>query len=159
MGQAVNFRETMHMTSELKPSVVLLDLHRPEKHEFMTTFVNSSFRATANTFSCNGRRSKRASGELRRACAPKPMSLSARNTDGLCHSERGHDVAFASAFTFARRSCVRRDHASASSRLIGRLRTTQTVLKFVAARTAAAIDLPTCDLVRVMSPPLVGLQR
>jgi hypothetical protein len=58
----------MHMTSELKPSVVLLDLHRPEKHEFMTTFVNSSFRATANTFSCNGRRSKRASGELRRAC-------------------------------------------------------------------------------------------
>ena len=45
VGQAVNFRQTMHMTSELKPSVVLLDLHRPEKHEFMTTFVKSQLRS------------------------------------------------------------------------------------------------------------------
>src|SRR5437868_15322768 len=68
------------------------------------------------------------------------------------YSARGHDVALASAFSFARRSCARRDQASASSALTGRRRTSQTA-KPAAARMTVAIDLLTCDPMRVIARP------
>jgi DNA-binding NarL/FixJ family response regulator len=45
LGRAVNFRQTMQLTSELKPTVVLLDLHLPEKLDFMPAFVKSQLRS------------------------------------------------------------------------------------------------------------------
>jgi hypothetical protein len=66
------------------------------------------------------------------------------------HAETGHRAALASALSFARRSSLRRDHASASSAVIGRLRTVRTALKFVARRKMTAIDRPTCDLARII---------
>jgi chemotaxis response regulator CheB len=45
LGLAVNFRQTMQMVGELKPRVVLLDLHLPERLDFMPAFVKSQLRS------------------------------------------------------------------------------------------------------------------
>jgi chemotaxis response regulator CheB len=41
VGQASTFAETMQMVGDLKPDVLLLDLHLPEKRAFAPEFVKS----------------------------------------------------------------------------------------------------------------------
>jgi DNA-binding NarL/FixJ family response regulator len=47
VGEAVNFSQTLQMTAELKPQVVLLDLHMPGEQEFSPAFVKSQLLLSA----------------------------------------------------------------------------------------------------------------
>ncbi len=41
VGEAVNFSQTLQMATDLKPNVVLLDLHMPDEREFSPAHVRS----------------------------------------------------------------------------------------------------------------------
>jgi len=41
LGEAANFSQTLQMVADLKPNVVVLDLHMPDEKEFNPAFVRS----------------------------------------------------------------------------------------------------------------------
>jgi chemotaxis response regulator CheB len=56
LGEASNFSETISMMADLKPDVILLDLHMPDDHSFNPEFVKtklSGARVLAMSFSSN----------------------------------------------------------------------------------------------------------
>lgn len=49
VGEASTFGQTMQMIAELKPEVLVLDLHMPEKGDFTAAFVNSQLVSVDST--------------------------------------------------------------------------------------------------------------
>lgn len=49
LGEASNFASTMQMIADLKPDVLVLDLHLPEKRDFTPAFVKSQLVSVDHT--------------------------------------------------------------------------------------------------------------
>jgi CheY-like chemotaxis protein len=47
VGEAANFQETLQMTKDLKPNIVIMDLHMRDEFEFRPLDVKSAFRRSA----------------------------------------------------------------------------------------------------------------
>jgi DNA-binding NarL/FixJ family response regulator len=47
LGQAKNFAQTLQMTAELKPQVVVMDLHMPDETKFEPDFIRSQLLCSA----------------------------------------------------------------------------------------------------------------
>ena len=47
LGEATNFAETLKMAADLKPRVILLDVHMPDEREFTPDFVKAQLLCSA----------------------------------------------------------------------------------------------------------------